>query len=63
MSKNEEIVNVTEHLTQLKSMLESCELDFEQYNDDDFPNLNVIELSTGTKFIFDEEGMLLSIGY
>lgn len=50
-----------EHLSQFKAMLETCEVDFEQYLEDGVKT--VIELYNGTRFIFDPEGMLADIEY
>ncbi|HLD91613.1 MAG TPA: hypothetical protein VI911_11500 [Patescibacteria group bacterium] len=49
---------VEEHLLQLTEMLESCEIEFENYS---AGRNTVIELSNGTKFVFDSLGMLVNI--
>jgi len=51
---------VVEHVSQLKEMLEFCEAEFDLYEDDD---KYTIELSSGIRFIFDEDGMLTEIEY
>ena len=59
MSKDE-ITPVIDHLGQLKAMLESCEIEFELYEEAD---ATIIELYNGTRFIFGEDDMLLEIEY